>query len=149
MKKLNPSDLHGASIFKDGKLTQLIIVEVKGRRNIKQSLSYPLYLLLKEFLSEYGIGIGGAVMIGDYKVTAVTIAKDFPPENEPILRELYDFTNGSVNIQLHKTTDEDCAYAFDYDLTDYSCTFKRYYLGSTTDSKKYASLVEMLKGIEI
>lgn len=149
MKIVNKDELLGASIFKDNHLTNLMISEIKGRRNIKESLSYPLYLLLKTFLSEYGIHIGGAVYIGDYQVTAVTITKDFPIENELILRQLYGFTDGEVNIQLAKTKDEDCAYAFNYDLTDYKCTFERYQNFATTHSKTYGTLVEMLKDIKI
>lgn len=144
MKLLTEDDTIGASIFKDGHLTQLMIAEHKGRRHIKHSISYPLYLLLKTFLYDYGIIIGGAVNIGEYQVTAVTINADFPVQNEPILRQLYSFTAGTVNIQLVKLTDEDCAYAFDYDMVSYKCTLNKYVYGRTVDSKEYDTLAEML-----
>lgn len=135
------------TVFKNGDLTQLMITK-NGERNMQpKRLSYPIYKLLKSFLQNYNIHIGGAVHIGDYEVTAVSITKMFDVRNEPILRELYSFTGGRVNIQLaYRRTDEDnCAYAFWYDLTDYSCTFEKYVYGETKESKRYETLAEMLE----
>lgn len=134
------------TVFKNGDLTNLMITE-KGERSMQpQRLSYAIYKLLKSFLQNYNIAIGGAVHIGEYEVTAVTITPKFDIDNEPILRELYSFTSGRVNIQLaYRKSDEDVgAYAFWYDLTDYSCTFEKYVYGETKESKRYETLAEML-----
>ena len=134
------------TVFKNGDLTNLMITH-KGDRSMQpQRLSYAIYKLLKSFLQNYNIAIGGAVHIGEYEVTAVTITPKFDIANEQILRELYSFTGGRVNIQLaYRKSDEDVgAYAFWYDLTDYSCTFEKYLYGETKESKRYETLAEML-----
>lgn len=134
------------AVFKNGNLTNLMITK-KGDRSMQpQRLRYAIYALLKSFLQNYNIVIGGAVHIGEYEVTAITITPEFDIDNEPILRELYSFTGGRVNIQLaYRKSDEDVgAYAFWYDLTDYSCTFEKYFYGETKESKRYETLAEML-----
>lgn len=137
------------TVFKDGGLTQLMITKKGDRSKLPKHLEYPIYKLLKSFLANYNIHIGGAVRIGEYEVTAVTITPQFDIANEPILRELYSFTNARVNIQLaYRKSDEDVgAYAFWYDLTDYSCTFEKYVYGNTKDSKRYETLAEMLRAL--
>lgn len=137
-------------VFKNGDLTHLMITKKGDRNKIPKHLSYPLYKLLKSFLANYNIHLGGAVHIGEYEVTAVSITKMFDVRNEVILRELYSFTGGSVNIQLawRRSSEDNCAYAFNYDLTDYSCTFEKYVYGKTEESTRYetlADLLEMLK----
>lgn len=136
------------TVFKDGDLTHLMITEKSGRKKIPKHLSYPIYKLLKSFLANYGIYIGGAVHIGDYQVTAVTIDTKFNIANELILRQLYAFTSGVVNIQLSLGTDEDCAYAFDYDLEKFTCVFKKYVYGATVDNVNYKTLADMLAGLK-
>lgn len=134
------------TVFMDGELTSLMINK-KGDRNMKpKRLDYGIYKLLKSFLSNYDIHIGGATMIGEYEVLAITISKSFDIKNEPILRALYGFTSGRVNIPLNysRTDNENCAYAFWYDLTDFSCTFEKYVFGATQESVRYGTLKEML-----
>ena len=84
--------------------------------------------------------------IGDYEVTAITITPMFDIRNEPILRQLYSFTGGRVNIQLsYRDSDQDVgAYAFWYDLTSYECTFEKYYYGETKESISFDNLEAML-----
>lgn len=137
-------------VFMNFNLTNLMITKKGDKSLISQKLSYPIYTLLKSFLDDYGIKIGGQVMIGEYAVTAITIGKDFPPENEPIIKQLYGFENGAeVNIQLAKTIDEDCAFAFDYDLDSGKCVFNRYEYGSIKLTKEYPTLYKMLRSIKI
>lgn len=138
------------TVFKGGDLTNLMITQ-KGERSMQpKRLSYGIYKLLKAFLENYNIHIGGAVHIGDYEVTAVTITPAFEVANELILRELYSFTGGRVNIQLaYRKSDEDVgAYAFWYDLTDYSCTLEKYLYGATKESKRYETLAAMLEALQ-
>lgn len=136
-------------LFKNFNLTNLITVKKGEKSLISNKLSYPIYTLLKSFLADYGIHIGGMVVIGEYGVTAITIGKDFPVVNEPIIKQLYGYDNAEVNIQLSKTVDQDCAFAFDYNLDTGSCTFNRYEYGTVKLTKKYDSLVAMLKDIKI
>lgn len=134
-------------VFKDNDLTTLMI-NSKGNRNlIPKKLSYPIYKLLSAFLANYNIHIGGAVMIGEYEVKAITITPQFDVQNELILRQLYGFSNAKVNIQLaYRKSDEDIgAYAFWYNLTDYSCTLEKYVYGDTKESKRYEMLSDMLE----
>lgn len=137
-------------LFKNGDLTHLMITKKGDRNKIPKHLSYPLYKLLKTFLGFYGIWIGGAVHIDDYEVTAVTIGPSFDLENEVILQQLYDFTGGRVNIQLaiDKGSDDIGAYAFWYDLKDYSCTFEKYVYGETKESIEFDNLAAMLHYIK-
>lgn len=137
-------------VFKNGDLTNLMITKKGERNKIPKHLSYPLYKLLKSFLGYYGIWIGGAVHIGDYEVTAVAIGPSFDLENEVILRELYAFTGGTVNIQLaiDRPHDDIGAYAFDYDLKDYSCTFQKYVYGETKESVEFDNLAAMMDYIK-
>lgn len=137
-------------VFKNGDLTQLMINKKAARNKIPNRLSYPLYKLLKSFLGFYGIYVGGGVCIGDYEVTAVTIGPSFDLENEQILRELYCFTSGSVNIQLaiDKPHDDIGAYAFDYDLVEYSCTFRKYVYGETKEEVEFDNLAAMMNYIK-
>lgn len=134
------------AVFKNGDLTHLMITKKGERNKIPKHLSYPIYKLLKSFLANYNIHIGGAVHIGDYEVTAVTITSKFDIKNEVILRELYAFTSGEVNIQLaFDRPDSDVgAYAFNYDLKDYSCTFEKYVYGKTVESIGFDNLKAML-----
>lgn len=137
------------TVFKDGHLTQLMITK-KGDRNMQpKRLSYPIYKLLKAFLENYNIHIGGAVHIGDYEVIAVTITAKFDLRNEVILRQLYSFTGGRVNIQLavDQSHDDIGAYAFWYDLTNFSCTFQKYVYGETKEDIEFDSLEAMLNYI--
>ena len=134
-------------VFRDNDLTALM-VNSKGNRNlIPKKLSYPIYKLLSAFLANYNIHIGGAVMIGEYEVKAITITPQFDVQNELILRQLYGFSNATVNIQLaYRKSDEDIgAYAFLYNLTDYSCTLEKYVYGDTKESKRYEMLSDMLE----
>lgn len=139
------------TVFKGGDLTQLMITQKGNRSKIPKHLSYPIYELLKSFLSNYNIHVGGAVMIGEYEVTAVTITPQFDIANEPILRELYSFDNAKVNIQFAYRESDDYsgnyAYAFWYDLTDFSCVLEKHVYGSVKKSKKYTSLKDMLKAL--
>lgn len=132
------------TVFKNGDLTHLMITKKGERNKIPKHLSYPLYKLLKSFLADYGIFIGGAVHIGDYEVTAVTIDANFDIENEPILRELYAFTGGTVNIQLSTKLAQDCAFAFNYDLKDYTCTWFKYVHGDEKECFEFTTLAELL-----
>lgn len=136
------------NVFKDGKLTHLMINKKGDRRKIPQHLSYPLYSLLKSFLANYDIHIGGAVHIGDYEVTAVTIDKNFDIDNELILRELYAFTTGQVNIQLNTKLAQDCAFAFNYDLEKYTCTWFKYVLGEEKECFEFNTLEALLEYLE-
>ena len=56
-------------------------------------------------------------------------------------------SNAKVNIQLaYRKSDQDIgAYAFWYNLTDYSCTFEKYVYGATKESKRYENLSDMLE----
>lgn len=137
------------NVFKNFNLTNLMITHKGDKSLIAQKLSYPIYTLLKSFLFDYGIIIGGGVHIGEYAVTAVTIGKDFPVENEAIIKQLYGFDNGEVNIQLLKTVDDDCAFAFDYNLDTGECVFNRYEYGTVKLTEKYQSIADMLKDIKI
>lgn len=134
------------TVFKNGDLTNLMITKKGERSKQPKHLSYAIYKLLKSFLQNYNIHIGGGVHIGDYEVTAITITPKFDIRNEPILRELYSFTAGKVNIQLsYRDSDEDVgAYAFWYDLKDYSCTFEKYVYGATKESVEFDNLEAML-----
>lgn len=132
------------TVFKNGDLTHLMITKKGERNKIPKHLSYPIYKLLKSFLEPYGVYIGGAVHIGDYEVTAVTIHSNFEIKNELVLRELYAFTGGTVNIQLSSKLADNCAFAFDYDLKDYNCTFKKYVHGETKEDIGFDTLEAML-----
>ena len=134
------------TVFKDGDLTHLMITKKGESNKIPKHLTYPIYKLLKSFLQNYNIYIGGAVHIGDYEVTAVSITPMFDTKNEIILRQLYYFTGGSVNIQLvYRDSDADVgAYAFNYNLTDYSCTFEKYVYSETKESIEFDTLEAML-----
>ena len=136
-------------LFEDGNLTNLTITYKGGRRMQSQRTSSAIYKLLRSFLLNYGITVDGSTRIGEYEVTAVSITPEFDIDNEPILRELYSFSDGRVNIQLdYRKSDEDIgAYAFWYDLKDYSCTFEKYLYGNTEESKRYETLAEMLKAL--
>lgn len=139
-------------VFKDGDLTQLMIIEKNGKAQQPKRLEYPIYKLLKSFLEQYGINMGGAVMIGDYQVRAVTIDTSFDLANEVILQQLYAFTSGTVNIQLSLKVDEEGAFAFNYDLEDHKCEFEKYLFGATKESVVFPSLESMLfaaKGREV
>lgn len=135
------------TVFKDGDLTQLMITKKGDRSQIPKRLSYPLYKLLHSFLANYEIYSGGATYIGDYEVIAVTIRSSFHLKNELVLRELYSFTEGEVNIQLSTPLANNCAWAFNYNLTDYSCTLEKYVYGSTEESTRYDSLEAMLTAL--
>jgi len=133
------------TVFSDGGLTQLMIVEKAGKQYQPKRLEYPIYKLLKSFLNNYGIGFGGAVMIGEYQVRAVFIDKTFDLDNEPILRQLYSFTSGTVNIQLTvEKADGKYAMAIDYNLKDYSCTLQKYVNGATVESTPFVSLAGVI-----
>lgn len=136
------------TVFRGGDLTHLMITKKGDRNKIPKHLTYPIYKLLKAFLENYDIFIGGATHIGDYEVTCVTIGTNFDTDNELVLRQLYDFTSGRVNIQLSLKISEDAAFAFWYDLTDYSCTFEKYFLGATKTSVRYETLKDMLLALE-
>lgn len=135
-------------VFKDGDLTQLMIIEKNGKAQQPKRLEYPIYKLLKSFLEIYGINMGNAVMIGDYQVRAVTIDTNFDVANEIVLQQLYSFTAGKVNIQLSLETEEQGAFAFNYDVTDHTCTFEKYVFGSTQESTEYASITEMMVALK-
>lgn len=132
------------TVFMDGKLTHLMIIK-KGERNyIPKKLDYPLYCLLKAFLNNYGISMIGATHIGDYEVRGVCIGSDFKITNELVLRELYAFTSGRVNISLWTDLNKDCAFAFWYDLTNYQCELVKYEHGETKESIEFDNLKALL-----
>lgn len=135
------------TVFMNGDLTQLMIQKKGGRNKVAKQLQYPLYKLLKAFLVNYNIHIGGSVELGDYEVLAVTITPEFDLANELILKELYSFTNGKVNIQLafRRGAEDVGAYAFWYDVADYSCVFEKYMYGKTVETTRYETLKEMLE----
>lgn len=135
-------------VFKDGDLTQLMIIEKNGKAQQPKRLNYPIYKLLKSFLEQYGINMGGAVMIGDYQVRAVTIDSSFDLKNEIILQQLYAFTSGTVNIQLSIDVDEQGSFAFDYDVTDHKCTFEKYVFGATKESVVFPSIESMMFAVK-
>ncbi len=132
------------TVFKNGDLTHLMITKKGERNKIPKHLSYPIYKLLKSFLADYDIHIGGAVHIGDYEVTAVTINSAFDIANEPVLRELYAFTSGRVNIQLNTKLAQDCAFAFWYDVKTYECELVKYQLGDEKENIGFDSLEALL-----
>lgn len=135
------------TVFSDGDLTHLMITRKGDRNKIPKHLSYPLYKLLKAFLANYDIYIGGEVHIGDYVVTAVTINSTFDLKNELVLRQLYCFTNGKVNIQLSSLLNENCAWAFDYDVADFSCTLQKHVYGTLEESTRYDTLADMIAAL--
>lgn len=131
--------------LRDGKLTHLMIIKKGNRNYTSRQVSYPLYCLLKSFLEDYGIYMGGATEIYDYEVRAVAIDSSFNLENEPVLKEIYAFTNGRVNIPLHTDLNKDCAYAFWYDLKTYACTWIKYEFGDEKECYEFSNLADLLE----
>jgi hypothetical protein len=137
------------TLFKGYDLAPLMIDEKNGKKQIKKSLEYGTYKLLKAHLSLYGIHLGGGVNIGEYQVKAIGITPDFDVRNELIIRQLYSFNCGAVNIQLFgMETNGECAYAFDYDLSSYACTFQKHVYGNIEESIKYDTLADMLTALK-
>lgn len=128
----------------DGKLTHLMIIKKGNRNYTSRQVSYPLYCLLKSYLLDYGIHMGGATEISDYEVRGSSIDSNFNIKNELLLRELYAFTNGRVNIQFITDIAKDCAYAFWYDLKTFECTWVKYVYGVEKECFEFKSLQEIL-----
>lgn len=142
---LKEDDLIGASIFKDYHLTALMTDKHKSKNLIRSTLSYPIHLMLNRVLNPYGIRITGGTMLGDYQVKAISIDRYFPPKNERIIRQLYAFNGGVIHIMFSGAGD--CAYDITYDIETMKCAVNKLVHGSTTFSKEYASLNQLMNDV--
>ncbi len=130
----------GASVFKDYHLTELMTLGKKG----KEKDNFSLHLLLSDFLVQYGIILSGKFYIGNFAVSGIQINKDFPKENEEIIRQLYGFKPSAI-AHIQFVGDGDCAYEIEYNLDNYTCEFQRYFHMGITFKKKFKFLSDFLE----
>lgn len=141
--------------LENGHLTELCTRKINGKKKTGNNLS--VIQLLTSYMREYGL-ISAYASTNlrnengkDWGVefTAFNINEDFPIENEALIKLLYGYEEGIVNIGFlpGNKNDEDCAFAFDYNLSTGEVTFKKLYYGSTRESKHYDTLVNLLEAI--
>lgn len=114
----------------------------------KEDNSYSSFVMVSDYLKLYGIHVIGKTHMFDLnknglknEVRAITLDKDFPIENAPLIEQLYGYENSLVFVALDR--DENREYGFWFNLEDKSCELERLEYGNVKFSKKYGSFKEM------
>lgn len=111
--------------------------------------SYSKYLILCEFLADYGIYISMSTHIFDLNkqktstaVRACILDKDIPLENIGIIEQMYGFDNSLVHIALD--LNDERWFSFWFNTNDKSCELEKMVFGEIRWSKKYNNFEEMM-----
>lgn len=142
-KKLSENFEEG--LFENYNLTEIMLLAKNGKK-IKANEVTALYLLLNSKLEEYGIYLFGQFERQNLLFRGIRLLDDFPIENEPIIKQLYGYTNYIPHIQLRGF--DEYATAFDYNTENGKCELQRHCFGTVTHRIKYDTLKDMLLDIK-
>lgn len=146
MKK-NFKKYDGSTIFHENyHLTQLMEEDRKSKND------YAKYLMLVDYLSDYGIYIGMSTIVRNLdksktniQVYGCKVDKNIPFENINIIDQMYGYEDLLINIGLDYS--EERVYAFWYNTTTQACTLERLEYGDIKFTKYYKSFKEMMQDI--
>lgn len=128
-------------------LTELATIKRNGRKKFGDK--YSVYLILDNYLKEYGINVFGSTKIlnldgveSNIEMRAVTLSKDIPLENIAIIEQMYGFSDSLVNVTLHR--EETFEFAFLLNTETLTCELVEWSWGEIKNRKKFHTFAEMI-----
>jgi hypothetical protein len=135
MKKYNEYN----PIFTNFYLTELLTIKDKNRKKVGDN--YSLYLLIDDYLKDYGVYLFGEYHLQEGTILrGCTIDKKFPIENFPLLAQMYGWQNVDIYICLKRT--EHCDYGFYFNTESLTIRLVEYRWGSVKKDRFYFSFAE-------
>ncbi len=118
----------------------------------KRKDSFSKYLILCEFLKDYGIYISMATHIYNLNkektptpVYSCFLDKEIPVENIGIIEQMYGYDNSLIQIRLDQN--EERWFSFWYNTKDKSCELEKLVWSKVEWSKMYNSFEEMMMDV--
>lgn len=143
------------SLFNNYHLTELGLY-TDGKKKGVAHKSFPVYLMLSNTLAEYGIIVYGRTALMDLDKTPsetlvynLVIPADLPTENARIIEQMYGYEDALVNVSIRSKTDMQSVFGFLYNTNDKSCILNHHVYGESTEVKKFSSIAELLKAINV